>query len=57
MPAGQQHVPGEEDRQVDDGPYRRGGDAGERRGQFAVAVGRLDQWGTAEDEQERMARR
>ena len=31
-------VPGEEDRQVDDDPYRRGGDAAERRGEFDVAM-------------------
>jgi methylated-DNA-protein-cysteine methyltransferase related protein len=34
-------------------PHQRGGDAGERRGELEVAVGRLDPWGAADDEQER----
>ena len=33
-------------------PTAATGDAGERRGEFEVATGRLDQWGVAEDEQE-----
>ena len=55
VPAGRSTCQTKKTARFDDDPYRRGGDAGERRGEFAVAVGRLDQWGAAEDEQERMA--
>src|SRR5450755_3780394 len=49
----QQHVPGEEHRQVGDDTDHGGGDAGERRRQPQVAVRRLDERPPQQDEEER----
>ena len=52
-PAGHKHVPGEEQREVDDHPHHRGGDAGERRREAKVPVCRFDQRPAEQHEAER----
>jgi len=47
-----QHMPGEEDRQVDDHTDDGGGDAGERRRELQVVPGRLYHRGAHQDEEE-----